>query len=123
MQDFGTGNYYANDLEDIAFYYRRHEEVMAHWRDVFGDRLLQVDYERVIESQEDETRRLLKFLDLEFDAACLAFDKNPRSVATLSRWQVRQPIYKTAAGRWRRYATHLTKLRAALDYNDPDSGD
>lgn len=120
MQDFGTGNYYANDLEDIAFYYRCHEQVMAHWQHMFPDRLLQMDYERLVENQEPETRRLLKFLGLEWQAACLAFDKNPRKVATLSRWQVRQPMYKTAAGRWRRYEKHLAGLRAALAY--PDKG-
>lgn len=114
MQDFGTGNFYTNSLEDIAFYFRRHDEVMAHWRSLLGPRLLTMQYEDVVEHQESETRRLLEFLDLEWQQACLAFDKNPRKIATLSRWQVRQPIYKTAAGRWRRYASHLGGLQRAL---------
>ena len=116
IQDFGTGNYYANDLDDIAFYYRQHSKLMAHWRELFGARLITLPYENLVEDQAGETGRLIDGLGLEWEEACLAFDKNPRKVSTLSRWQVRQPMYKTAAGRWRRYARHLEGLRKALDY-------
>lgn len=118
IQDFGTGNYYANDLDDIAFYYRRYLALMAHWRGLFGDQLREVSYEQLIEDQAGVTRGLLQGLGLEWEESCLAFDKNPRKVSTLSRWQVRQPIYKNAAGRWRRYAKHLKGLQSALDYED-----
>jgi hypothetical protein len=36
-------------------------------------------------------------------------------VATVSHWQVRQPIYTSSIGRWRRYEKHLGPLFAALD--------
>ncbi len=46
--------------------------------------------------------------------ACLTFHETKRSVRTLSRWQVRQPIYTTSVKRWTRYDAHLAPLKEAL---------
>jgi hypothetical protein len=36
-------------------------------------------------------------------------------VATVSHWQVRQPIYTSSIGRWRHYEKHLGPLFTALN--------
>lgn len=114
FQDFSTGNYYANDLDDIAFYYTRYARLMQHWEKVAADRIHVVQYEDLIDDQEKQTRSLLGFLGLEWEAACLRFHENPRKVSTMSRWQVRQPVYTGSVERWRRYEKHLGKLIDAL---------
>lgn len=114
FQDFPTGNLYANDLGDIAAYYRGYRRMMDAWRERFGERLLTLAYEALLDDQEAHTRALLEFCGLEWDPACLDFAANPRPVATLSHWQVRQPLYLGSRGRWRHYDFALAPLREAL---------
>jgi hypothetical protein len=73
-----------------------------------------VTYEALVADTECEVRRLLAYLDLSFDAACLRFFDNPRAVATPSSEQVRQPIFTDAIDRWRRFEPWLDPLKAAL---------
>ena len=63
---------------------------------------------------EAETRRLIDFLGLPWDDACLAPENNARSVKTASVWQARQPVYRTSVERWRRYEPWLGELRELL---------
>jgi Sulfotransferase family len=108
------GHPYAHDLSDLGWYYRQYEGLMAHWRTVVPDLLLDVRYEELVEDLEGQTRRILDFLGLPFDEACLDFQANRRSVATFSRVQVRQPLYRTSMERWRPYEKHLGPLIEAL---------
>ena len=76
--------------------------------------IYELDYERLIEAPEEESRKLVDFVGLPWDPACLAPHESARPVSTQSRLQVRQPIYRTSVGRWRRYEKHLGPLKAAL---------
>jgi hypothetical protein len=87
---------------------------MAHWRDVLPLPLLEVDYEEVVADLESASRRLIAFCGLEWEEQCLKFHENQRLVQTVSRVQVRQPIYTSSVGRWQRYAAHLEPLLQAL---------
>jgi len=40
----------------------------------------------------------------------MSFHKQDRSVFTASKWQARQPIYKTSKEKWRQYEKHLGPL-------------
>ena len=51
--------------------------------------------------------RLLDYLELPFEPACLRFYENERAVRTASSEQVRRPLYTDALGYWRRYEKHL----------------
>jgi tetratricopeptide (TPR) repeat protein len=113
FQDFSTGNLYANDLEDIAVYYAGYRKLMDAWAGPDSG-VLPVHYESVVDDLEDTARRLLDYCGLCWDPICLEFERNPRPVATLSRWQVRQPLYRSSAGRWRNYESQLQPLVRAL---------
>jgi len=76
--------------------------------------IFDLNYENLIADQEGTTRSLINFLGLDWDDACLAYFDNARSVTTPSRWQVRQPIYKTSLKRWKRYEKHLGPLIDSL---------
>lgn len=107
---------YAYDLADTGRYYAGFDRLVAHWREVLpADRFTEVAYEDLVADQERETRRLLDFCGLDFDARCLAFHENAAPVATASSVQVRSPIYATSVGRWRRYGEGLAPLRQALE--------
>ena len=88
---------------------------MQHWRKVLPIRVLEIRYEALVAGLEDESRRLIDFLGLEWDPACLAFHETERAVMAASRWQVRQPVYSGSVGRWRHYRQHLGPLLHELD--------
>lgn len=86
-----------------------------------ADRFIEVDYEDVVDDLETQARRLIDFVGLPWDDACLAFHKTSRVVRTASVSQVRQPIYRTSKGRWQRHAAYLGPLLAALGVESPTS--
>lgn len=116
FQRFDSGNQlsFTFDLDDLGFYYREYHRLMAHWRNVLPMPVLDVQYEKLIVDHETESRRILDFLKLDWDDACLNFHEQERAVLTASVVQARQPIYQTAAGRWRHYEKHLGPLLDAL---------
>jgi tetratricopeptide (TPR) repeat protein len=112
---------YTYDLADCAAQLLEMERLMAHWRHALPLRMLEINYESLINRQEEQTRSLVDFLGLPWDGRCLDFHRTERPVHTASVWQVRQPLYSRSVGRWRRYASHLRPLLAAL--GDPiDAG-
>ncbi len=110
FQDFTTHLSYSNDLADLGSYYRLYDRLMAHWRKHLPLAMYEVDYERLVADPEAESRKVLKFLDLPWDAACLETQARQRSVNTASSWQVRQKIHTGSRERWRNYHSHLTPL-------------
>jgi len=114
-QYFGAdGVGYVYDLQDIARFHRRHNELMSHWREVFPDSIYELDYDRLTEDQEGETRALLAHCGLEFEEGCLDFHKTARSVHTASHTQVREKMYRGSSQEWRRYEQHLGPLLEEL---------
>jgi len=110
FQFFNRGHDYAFELVDIGHYYLQHARLMAHWRRVLPGPVLESHYEALVTQPAEATRRLLDFCGLEWDEACLDFYRTERCVATASNWQVRQPLYTEAIGRWRHYERHLAPL-------------
>jgi hypothetical protein len=114
MTDFATPYDFASDLRWLGEFHRLHEALMAHWKQVLSIPILVVKYEDVVADMEGQARRMLEFLDLEWNPKCLEFHKNPRPVATASREQVRRPIYGSSVGRWKNYEPQLRELIKAL---------
>ncbi|WP_293897632.1 sulfotransferase [Phenylobacterium sp.] len=101
---------------DAARYYVGFDRLMAHWRGVLpADRFLEVAYEDVVADQAAQTARLLSFCGLAWEDRCLAFHENTAPVATASSVQVRQLLYSTSLGRWRRYGAGLAPMRQVLE--------
>ena len=119
FQNFINQHEYANDLDDLAFYYREYRRLMAHWRAVLPPEVfLDVPYEEVVEDQEGWSRRMIDFIGLEWDERCLNFHETERKVGTASNWQVRQKIYKTSKERWRNYEQFVAPLLPLLELAD-----
>jgi tetratricopeptide (TPR) repeat protein len=111
----GANVSYAYDLAELGRYYRSYDLVMAHWHDLLPPNvLLDVQYEDLVANIEEQTRRMIAHCGLEWDARCLNFHLTERPVRTASAVQVRQPIYKTSVGQWRKYEPFLSSLLSAL---------
>lgn len=114
FQFFPTGNPYSYDLVQTGLRHVQIDRLAAHWRAVLPLRTMDANYEALVHNLEGESRRIVDFLGLPWDPACLDFHRTERTVLTASSWQVRQPLYAQAAGRWRNYRAHLGLLTAAL---------
>jgi tetratricopeptide (TPR) repeat protein len=115
FQHFELANTYANDLGDLAHYTAEYRRLMQHWQSVLpADTMLEVPYEGLVADPQMWSRRMLQFIDLPWDARCLAPHETTRSVVTASRWQVRQKIHAGSIGRWRRYERFLGPLAPLL---------
>jgi hypothetical protein len=110
MHEFTVGHAYNRKLEGLAHYYNLYRDLMSHWRDVLPADILDLQYETMIDNQEEQTRALLAHAGLDWTDAALAFHETERRVGTPSNWQVRAPLYKTSSGRWRNYEKHLGPL-------------
>lgn len=106
---------YSFDLMDTGRYYLLFHRLMTHWQRVMPGRILELDYETLVDAQEEKTRQLLDFCGLPWDDACLHFERNAAPVATASAVQVRAPMNRSALDRWKRYADQLTELCALLE--------
>lgn len=105
---------YATDLMDIGHYYREYRRLMAHWRSLFGDSILDFDYDAFVREPRPAAARLLGYCGLEWDDRCLAFHEAATAVKTASVWQVREPLYQRSSGRARHYEHELADLRDYL---------
>ncbi|MFT5776754.1 sulfotransferase family protein, partial [Hyphomonas sp.] len=106
---------HAVDLAHLGHQYRAYQRLMAHWKSIAPGNILDVDYDALVRSPELEIRKVLTFLNLPFDAACLDFHNSRTPVKTASVWQVREPLYQQSSGRWRNYEPHLRPLLEALN--------
>lgn len=105
---------FAYHQTELADFYVGYRQLMTHWHRILPGRILDVAYEDVVTAQEPTTRRLLDYLGLPFESACLEFHRNPAAVKTNSL-QVRQPVYDSSLNLWRNYATQLAPLRERLE--------
>jgi hypothetical protein len=102
------------DLGHLGAYYRGYERLMAYWKAVLPLPIFELQYEELTAAPEAVSRRLVAYCGLEWDERCLRFHETQRAVNTPSMLQVRRPIYRSAVGRWKRYAAHLQPLLEAL---------
>ncbi len=105
---------YAGSLPDIGHYIGQYQGLMAHWRQLYAQDILDFDYDLFVREPRAQLERLLGFLGLPWHEDCLAFHRLDNTVKTASYWQVRRPLYGEASGRWRRYEAQLQPLRDAL---------
>jgi hypothetical protein len=113
-QHFARGQAFSYDLAELGAFYRGYAGLMAHYDTALPGFVHRVHYEAVVADLEGEVRRLLDFLELPFDEACLRYHESDRAVRTASSEQVREPIFREGLAQWRHYETWLDPLEEAL---------
>ena len=109
---FHPGFAFPTGGAELVAYFRSYQRAVEHWRSVLPeDRFIEVDYEDLTRAPEPAIRRIVAASGLAWDDACLRPESNPRAVKTPSKWQTRQPIYRTSVAKWRRYEPWLGPLR------------
>nr|WP_228726926.1 tetratricopeptide repeat-containing sulfotransferase family protein [Novosphingobium aureum] len=113
-QLFAEGQEFTYGLEQVGRYYADYVALMDHWDTVLPGRVLRVQHEDVLDDLEGQVRRMLDYVGVPFDPACLAFHETERAVRTASAQQVRQPLSRSGVGAWKPYEQWLGPLRQAL---------
>ncbi|MCB2074645.1 MAG: sulfotransferase [Novosphingobium sp.] len=116
-QLFAEGQEFTYGLHEIGRYYADYVALMAHWDEVLPGTVLRVNHEDVLDDLEGRVRRMLEFLGLPFEQACMDFHRTERAVRTASSEQVRQPISRAGQDAWKPYEPWLGELRDALGPN------
>ena len=122
QQLFPRGMIFKYSFDELARYYCHYVWLMQHWDRALPGKVLRVQYERVVDDLEGSVRRILDFLGLPFEPACLEFYKTARRVRTLSTEQVRRPIDREGLERWKRYEPWLGPLKEALRRESSELG-
>jgi tetratricopeptide (TPR) repeat protein len=112
-QWFNRGQAFSYSLDDIVAYWRDHERLMRVWKERLPGRVFTLEHEALLAAPEATVRALLDFVGLPFDAGCLEFHRNDRSVRTASAAQVREPLARRT-DRAARYGVLLDPLRRAI---------
>ena len=111
---FTEGNDFSYSLEELGSFYILYEKQMDYYKKIFGQQILNIKYENVVADIEKETRKILDFLDVDFEESCIKFYKNKRSIHTASAIQARKPIYKNSINSWMNYKDFLKPLTDKL---------
>jgi len=70
FKNYSAGNKYSYDQKNIALYYQQYERLMAHWQSVLPVDIHTVDYEDMMKFPESTSRKLFKFINVDWQAEC-----------------------------------------------------
>ena len=106
---------FSYDLDDLAEYYGSYHMLMSHWESALPGRLIHLDYEGLVKDLKGMSQKLFDRLELEWDPRVLHFHEQITPSLTASLAQIRQPVYASSVGRWRKYESHLAPLKSAFE--------
>tara|TARA_B100001996_G_scaffold364079_1_gene332804 strand:- start:567 stop:1265 length:699 start_codon:yes stop_codon:yes gene_type:complete len=103
------------DQKELSKYYNLYFDLMNFWREKIPNFIYEAKYEEIISNQENETKKLLKFCDLNWDQNCLNFHKNRKTpIKTASIVQARKPIYSSSVKSNINYEKYFDELFNSL---------
>jgi tetratricopeptide (TPR) repeat protein len=104
------------DQSDIANYYNFYLDLMNFWKTKFNESILDVNYEHLVQSPEDNLKKIFSFCDLTWDPNCLNFYQSKKTpISTVSVNQASKPIYKSSVNSSERFSKYLTEMFHILD--------
>ena len=114
FQPFSHGQLFSYDQSDLALYYQQYRRLMKHWKSTLSIPVMDIQYESLVQDTEGLSRKMLKFIGLDWHPACAEFHSSKRKVLTASYDQVRKPVYSSSIGRWKSYQKHMSRLHEEL---------
>ncbi len=113
-----TGMAFTLDQEYTAEYYLLYKDLMKFWNEKYSEKIINVNYENLVENFEEEVQKLFVKLNLKWQKHLYDFHKNQRPVETASFMQVRSKIYKKSSEQWKNYKKYLKSMTDILSLNN-----
>lgn len=101
------GHRYTTNLSDFGKIWKARRSLQEFWLDQLDMPMMELHYESMVQNQDEETRRLLDFIDVKWEPRCLDFHESTQIARTISWDQVNRKMYTTSDGRWKNYEKHL----------------
>ncbi|WP_188310290.1 tetratricopeptide repeat-containing sulfotransferase family protein [Arenimonas fontis] len=105
---------YSYDQLDYVAHWRNYRRLMEHWRRLLPDRILDVDYDALVNDPSGQAARMAAFCGLEFEPAMVDIDRRDDAVSTASSVMMREGIRRDRGHLWERYRQHLQPMISAL---------
>ena len=104
------------DQSNIANYYNLYLNLMNFWKTKFNESIFDVNYEHLVQSPEDELKKIFSFCNLTWDPNCLNFYQSKKTpISTVSVNQASKPIYKSSVNSNEEFSKYLTEMFHILD--------
>ena len=104
------------DQSNIANYYNLYLSLMNFWKVKFNESIFDVNYEHLVQSSEDELKKIFSFCNLTWDPNCLNFYRSKKTpISTVSVNQASKPVYKTSVNSNEGFSKYLTEMFHILD--------
>jgi len=113
-----TGMGFTLNQEHTAEYYILYKDLMKFWNERYSERIININYERLVENFEEEIKKLFLKLNLNWEKQLYDFHKNERPVETASFLQVRSKVYQKSSEQWKSYEKFLTSMTDILASNN-----
>tara|TARA_B110001469_G_C9283324_1_gene156433 strand:- start:181 stop:459 length:279 start_codon:yes stop_codon:yes gene_type:complete len=92
---------------------------MCLWQKKLGNFIYDCHYEKLVTNQEDETRKILKYCNLEFEDRCINYTENKIPVSTVSISQAREKIYNSSINLSDKYLNYFSFLNRVVKKKAP----
>jgi len=104
------------DQSNIANYYNLYLDLMNFWKTKFNESIFDINYEHLVQSPEDELKKIFSFCNLKWDPNCLNFYQSKKTpISTVSVNQASKPVYKSSVNSSEGYSKYLTEMFHILD--------
>ena len=119
MQQFTPNEAMMNftNLDDASKFYDLSMTLYKKYFELFKSNIYEIKYEDVVNDFDTSIKKLLKFLDLEWEESIKEFyiTASKRGIiSTPSFNQVNKPIYKKSINRWKNYEHKLKNIKPKL---------
>ena len=101
--------------QDIAKYYSLYFNLINFWKSKYKKNIFHINYENFVNDFEENSKKILNFLDLKWEDQIKNYDKNMRPVTTASFQQVREGIKKNTSSVWKKYRNYLKPMQETLN--------
>ncbi len=118
FKKFTKGHLYIDDMQDLAKHYKSYLKTIELWKSVLPVTIHDISYEELVNNPENEIQNLLSICNLDFEEQCIEFYKTNRPVKTASGIQVREKMYTSSVGKWKKYEQFIGPLLEELYKNE-----
>ena len=101
---------WAHNLENIFKYFDNYFKIIKQFNKIYPNFIYNLEYEKLVNSPEEESKKIMKFCELPWDKKCLEFYKRKDLISkTASNIQIRRAVYKHSVDKYIPYKKLLDK--------------